>query len=73
MSNQFVTTKRVVNKVIDGLGPVRANMSVVPVRMGSINLVIGATYEDRCACAFNKDGIKELIDILSEILKALEE
>lgn len=28
---------------------------------------------DRCACAFSKDGIKELIDTLSEILEALED
>lgn len=73
MSNQFVVKKKIVATVINGNGPQYADMSVVPDVMGGIRLVIGARYEDRCAAAFNKDGIKELIDTLSEILEALEE
>ncbi len=73
MFSQFVVKKKTVVKVIDGSGPQCANMSVVPDRMDGIYLVIGARYVDRCACAFSKDGIKELIDTLSEILEALEE
>lgn len=73
MSDQFVVKKKDVVKVIDGSGPQCVSMSVVPDRMDGIHLVIGARYDDRCACAFNKDGIKELIDTLSEILEALED
>ena len=73
MSDQFVVTKKAVVRVIDGSGPQCVNMSVVPDRMDGIHLVIGARYDDRCACAFSKDGIKELIDTLSEILEALED
>lgn len=73
MPNKFVVTKKAVVRVIDGSGPQCANMSVVPDRMDGIHLVIGARYDDRCACAFSKDGIKELIDTLSEILEALED
>lgn len=73
MSDQFVVKKKTVVKVIDGIGPGYADMSVVPDRMGGIRLVIGARYDDDYAAAFSKDGIKELIDILSEILEALED
>jgi hypothetical protein len=73
MPNKFVVTKKAVVKVIDGNGPQCANMSVVPDKMGGVYLVIGAKYDDRCAAAFSKDGIKELIDTLTEILEALEE
>ena len=73
MPNKFVVTKKAVVRVIDGSGPQCVNMSVVPDRMDGIHLVIGARYDHRCACAFSKDGIKELIDTLSEILEALED
>lgn len=73
MPNKFVVTKKAVVRVIDGNGPQCANMSVVPDKMGGVYLVIGAKYVDRCAAAFSKDGIKELIDTLTEILEALEE
>ena len=73
MPNQFVVKKKTVVKVIDGNGPQCVNMSVVPDNRGGIYLVIGARYDHRCAAAFSKDGIKELIDTLSEILEALEE
>jgi hypothetical protein len=73
MPNKFVVTKKAVVRVIDGSGPQCANMSVVPDKMGGVYLVIGAKYDDRCAAAFRKDSIKELIDILSEILEALED
>ena len=72
MPNKFVKKKTVV-KVIDGSGPQCANMSVMPDRMDGIHLVIGARYDDRCACVFSKDGIKELIDTLSEIHEAMED
>jgi hypothetical protein len=73
MPNQFVVKKKTVATVINGSGPQYADMSVLPDKMGGIYLVIGARYDDRRACAFSKDGIKELIDTLSEILEALEE
>ena len=73
MSDQFVVKKKPVATVINGSGPQYADMSVVADDMGGIRLVIGARYDDRRACAFNKDGIKELIGILTEIHEALEE
>ena len=72
MPNQFITTKKVVNKAIDGIGPELTYMSVEPVDTGRIYLVIGAHFKNRCACSLSKSGVKELIDMLSEIHEALE-
>jgi hypothetical protein len=75
MTAKFVVTKKAVNKVIDGDGPLCSHMSVDPEGQygKGINLVIGARYGDRCACRFNKEGVKELIDILTDIHEAMEE
>lgn len=73
MSSQFVVTKKTVATVIDGKGPLYSCMSVSTISGRSIELVIGARYDHRCACAFNKIGLGELIDILSEIHEAMEE
>ena len=74
MIAKFVITKKAVNKVIDGNGPLSSYMSVEPSKYGkSINLVIGARYESACSCSFSKEGVKELIDILADIHEAMED
>lgn len=73
MSSQFITTKKVVNKALDGRGPEFIYMSVEPVDTGRIYLVIGAHFKNRCACSLSKRGVKELIDMLSEIHEAMGE
>ncbi len=73
MASKFVdaVTTRTINTVIDGSGPQHSYMSVEPVGT-SLNLVIGACYEDACACSFSKGGLGELIEILKEIHTAME-
>lgn len=74
MTNKFVFTKKVVNRVIDGDGPQLCYMSVDPGEYNSdIKLVIGAAWSNKCACTFNKSGVKELIDILTDIHEAMED
>ena len=73
MTAKFVCTKKVVNKVINGKGPQYSSMSVVPCpNDGGIYLVIGALYGAAGACSFSKEGVKELIDILTDIHAAME-
>lgn len=71
MSNQFVTTKKVINEVLDGDGPEYIDMSVL-LNEGHINLVIGTRYGNRSACSLSREGVKELIDILRDIHEAME-
>ena len=63
-------TKKTINTVIDGDTLNFAYMSVVP--DGDIlDLVIGAKYEDRVACAFSKNSLAELIRVLQDIHEAM--
>lgn len=71
MAGTFVETKKVVKRVINGSGPMATFMSVVPTHEGSIDLVIGAQYEDKCACGLDAKGVGELIDTLKEIQEAM--
>jgi len=71
MSNQFVTTKKVINEVLDGDGPDCIDMSV-SLNEGHIHLVIGTHYENRSACNLSREGVKELIGILRDIHEAME-
>lgn len=71
MSSEFVVTKKVLKGVIDGEGPLGIFMSVVPTGKGRIDLVIGARYEDKCACSLNVDCVGELIEMLKEIQEAM--
>lgn len=66
MADKFVETKKIVNSVINGNGPGCAYMSVVP-NGASIDLVIGANYNNKCASAFNRATLGELINTLKEI------
>jgi hypothetical protein len=72
MSNQFVTTKKVINEILDGDGPDYIVMSVLP-GDNRIDLVIGTHYGNREACSLSKEGVKELIDILRDIHEAMED
>lgn len=74
MSFNFVktVTTRTILQVIDGDGPDCIYMSVDPLTSGGIDLVIGATFKDKCASALSKDGLRQLIDILTEIHEAME-
>ncbi len=71
MSNQFVTTKKVINEVLNGDGPEYIVMSVLPDE-GRINLVIGTYYGNRNTCSLSREGVRELIDILRDIHEAME-
>lgn len=64
---EFVKTVTTVNKVINGIGPNHTYMSVNPLSSGSIDLVIGAAYGEKCASIFNKTSLQELIDTLQQI------
>lgn len=71
MASEFVVTKKVVKRVIDGHGPLGILMSVVPKGADCIDLVIGSGYENKCSCAIDRKGVGELIDILMEIQEAM--
>ena len=66
-----ITTTKII-KVIDGSLPNFAGITVVPKDNDtSINLVIGAEWEDSCACAFSKKHLGELIEVLKAIHNAM--
>ena len=68
MTAKFVVTAPTINTIIDGQGPEGTYMSVVPFcGYKGIELVIGCRYAHVDACSFSKDGLKELIDILTDI------
>lgn len=72
--SEFVKTTYKVNRVIDGCGPNGSYMSVIPSEGGkSIELVIGAAAEDRCAAYQNKKSLTELIQILTKIRDGMED
>jgi hypothetical protein len=48
-----------------------ADISVSPNNDFSIELVIGAAYENRCACMFSKKGLGKLIEDLQAIHDAM--
>lgn len=76
MSFNFVktVTTRTILQVIDGDGPDCIYMSVSPLNGNKeIDLVIGAMFKDKCASTLSKDGLHQLIDILTEIHEAMKE
>ena len=71
-------TTQTVQEAINQHGPMLSLMSVVPQprldgKISSIDLVIGANYDHRCASAFNKKGVLELAALLIEIADAMVE
>jgi hypothetical protein len=72
MTAKFVVTAPTINNVIDGYGPDFSRMSVVPhPDKRAIDLVIGTKYEHADACGLSKEGLNELIDILTDIHEAM--
>lgn len=66
-----VTTKELVS-VKSGIGPGFINMSMVPHEGNrTIELVIGASYDARCAAFIGKEDLQRLIDTLQEIHGAM--
>jgi hypothetical protein len=67
--------KKTVQTAIDVSGPMCTYFSVdthgPAGNPRSIDLVIGASYKNRCASAFCKDELKELIDLLVDIHEAM--
>ena len=73
----FVKTKTITKKSIqsfqDGQGPGCALMSFQVKGKDHFQLVIGARFENRCAEAFCKGSLSELVDQLIELRDALNE
>ena len=53
-------------------GPDGTYLSIKSNPDGHIDLVIGASFQHRCASAFSKEGLGELISILQELYDAME-
>lgn len=66
VKTETVTVKEVVSK-IDVDGPGGCYMSVKKLSSNHLEIVVGATFKDRCAANFSKETLKELIDTLQEI------
>jgi len=76
--SEIVKTETVVKKtvqtVINGNGPFCAYLSVDTHGEKNpqfVDIVIGANYSNRAASAFDKDSIKDLIDLLVDIHEAM--
>jgi hypothetical protein len=66
--------KKTVKTAINVSGPCGAYFSIDTYKKEnprSIDLVIGANYQYRAASAFDKDSLKELIDLLVDIHEAM--
>lgn len=73
--SKFVETKTVttttIKSTVDGKLPNCADISVVSNGHG-VELVIGAPFDKRKACYFQKSSLKTLIEELNEIHDAME-
>ena len=74
MTDKFVQVAetKTLNHVVDGEGPGRILMSLVPGDT-RVHLVIGARLKNAYASSLNKKGIEELIDILKDIRDCLKD
>lgn len=66
--------KKIVKTVINGNGPFCTYLSVDTHGVKNpttVDIVIGANYSNRAASAFNKEGLKELIDLFVDIHEAM--
>lgn len=66
--------KKTVQTAINANGPFCTYLSVDARGVENpqfIDIVIGADYSDRAASAFDKDSIKDLIDLLVDIHEAM--
>lgn len=76
--SEIVKTETIVKKTVQTAlnvgGPMHTYFSIDTRGAGnprSIDLVIGANFQHRCASAFCKDKLKELIDLLVDIHDAM--
>ncbi len=68
------TTKRVIQEVVNGETIDFALVSVVPNGyLSSVNLVVGAVWEDRSRSQFSKSQLQELINNLQEVHDAMSD
>jgi hypothetical protein len=65
--NPFVVTEKKLVGVVNGRGPDFISISVNKDGCGDLQLVIGASYKDRCACYISRNGLGQLIETLKEI------
>ena len=75
---EIVKTETVVKKTVqtslNGTGPFCTYLSVNTRGVENpniVDIVIGASYDHRCASAFDKGSIKGLIDLLVDIHEAM--
>lgn len=65
------------NKVKTVINGATRNMAFVHIEpyedYAGVHLVVGAAWEDRCASAFEKHSLRELIDALEEVYEVLKE
>jgi hypothetical protein len=67
MKNPFIETKKtIVNSINESL-PNYAAISITSHNNKTIELVIGAEYDNRYCCLFSKNDLEELIKTLVEI------
>lgn len=78
-NGMFIETKTVktIKEIIDGGFTNSAYVSLVPKvnsegKVRTVNLVIGSSYEHRCASLFNKKALKALVDSLQEVVDTME-
>lgn len=65
-------TKTTIIQTINAAGPCYGLVSIVPSATARcIDLVIGARYNNQCACGFTKEGLGDLIKILQEVHDAM--
>lgn len=75
MTNRFVTTETKITKKVnwhkDAKLPNYADFTILPCGHGSVEVVVGAKYEDAVCNTFGKKSLLELAQILKEIAEAL--
>ncbi len=78
MTTTFTKTTKTMAYARNAVGPNGTYMSV-SYRSGEsgsnpsgIDMVIGAKFEERCRCTFDKADIAELIEVLQDIHAAME-
>ena len=63
-----------IQEVVDGYGPVMTYLTILPHEDSKhIDLVFGAARADRCASLLNKASLKELIQVLRKVHRAMQE
>lgn len=73
MTETKTEIKTVIKTVLDGSLDNFATFTLFPDEEKTVVLVIGALYENRHACAFDKYDLGKLIAELQEVYNAMEE